>query len=274
MSNCTHYEEAVEQYRYVVREVARLLMPGRLTAVHCTDLKTNQLYQRDFPGDIIRVHQEAGLNYFCRVAIWKDAWDFARRTRMKSLMHKTIVEDSSKSRIAPADYIVIFRKTGENPQPITHAKGFSEYAGSKGIPQELVAQFGDYRGDPRGNSMSHWIYRQYASPIWMDIRRGRLMPYEEAKDDPEEKHVCPLQLDAIDRCLALWSNPGDTILSPFMGVGSEVYESVRTGRKALGIELKPSYYRQARKNLERVDEFKLTHDVAMEATEEDDTVEV
>lgn len=256
MSNCTHYQEAVDQYGFVVREISRLLMPGRLTAVHCTDLKRDQIKQRDYPGDIIRVHEAVGLDYFCRITIWKDPWEFARRTRMTSLMHKTVVEDSSRSRVAPADYLCVFRKRGENPQPIMHPDGFREYAGAKAIPAQL-AEFANYKGDQRKNSLSHWIYRQYASPVWMDIRRGRLLPYREAREDPEEKHVCPLQLDVIDRCLDMWSNRGDTVLTPFMGVGSEVYEAVRMGRRGIGAELKATYYRQAAHNLEGVEERQL-----------------
>lgn len=266
MSNCTHYEEAIEQYRFVVKEIHRLLLPGRLTCVHCTDLKHGQIRQRDFPGDIIRVHEALGFDYFCRVTIWKDAWEFARRTRMTTLMHKTLTEDSSRSRIAPADFICIFRKRGDNPQPITHPLGFAEYAGSRGIPDEVMRMKSN---NPRTNGLSHWIYRQYASPVWMDIRRGRLMPYRTARENPEEKHVCPLQLDAIDRCLAMWSNAGDTILSPFMGVGSEVYESVRMGRKAIGIELKPTYYRQARENMVHVNEFNLQSDTEITHADEE-----
>lgn len=254
MCNCVNYDEAIEQYRFVVREVERLTIPGRLTCVHCTDLKRGIIYQHDFPGDIIRVHEDAGMHYFCRVAIWKDAWEFARRTRMKTLMHKTIVEDSASSRIAPADYLLMFKKPGKNPHPITHEEGFREYAGERGIPAELFRQYAGYKGDQRGNSMSHWIYRQYASPVWMDIRRNRLIEYTEAKDNPEEKHVCPLQLDVIDRCLDMWSRRDDTILTPFMGVGSEVYEAVRKGRKGIGIELKDTYFRQACANIKTAQE--------------------
>jgi DNA modification methylase len=250
MTNCTSYNESIDQYRYVVTQVERLTKPGRISCVHCTDLKRGQLYQRDFPGDIIRVHEEVGMHFFCRVTVWKDPWHFARRTRTSTLMHKTIVIDSSCSRIAPADYILVFKKAGKNEVPITHERGFREYAGERSIPSSL-AEYVNYKGDQRANSLSHWIYRQYASPVWMDIRRDRLLPYDEAKEDPEEKHVCPLQLDSIDRCLAMWSNPGETILSPFMGVGSEVYESVRLGRRGVGIELKGTYYRQAAKNMER-----------------------
>src|SRR5262249_6780248 len=159
---------------------------------------------------IIRVHEAEGMHYFCRVAIWKDAWDFARRTRMKTLMHKTIVEDSSCSRLAPADYVLVFKKPGKTAEPITHKHGFKNYAGDNPIPPKLLEQFQHYTGDQRANAMSQWIYRQYASPVWMDIRRGRILPHQDAKEDAEERHVCPLQLDVIERCLSLWSNPGDT----------------------------------------------------------------
>lgn len=253
MCNCVSYDEAIQQYRYVVKEIARLTKPGRMSCVHCTDLKHGPTYQRDFPGDIIRVHEEMGLRYFCRVTIWKDPWEFARRTRMKSLMHKTVsVIDSTSSRVAPADHLLIFKKTGDNEVPVKHEKGFRYYAGETQLPAELVRDYGSFRGDPRENLLSHWIWRQYASPVWMDIRRGRLMPYNEAKENEEEKHVCPLQLDVIERCLILWSNPGETLLTPFMGVGSEVYCAVSCGRKGVGTELKATYYRQALSNLEAI----------------------
>lgn len=251
MCNCVSYQESIEQYRHVVAEVCRLTKPGRLSCVHCTDLKRGILYQHDFPGDVIRVHEAAGMHYFCRVTIWKDAWEFARRTRMKTLMHKTTVEDSSKSRLAPADYLLVFRKPGDNPEPITHERGFREYAGEAAVPPELLAAFENYTGEQKKNALSQWIYRQYASPVWMDVRRHRLMPYDESKEDQEEKHVCPLQLDVIERCLDLWSNRGDVVLSPFMGVGSEVYSAVLHWRRAVGIELKETYFRQAIKNVGR-----------------------
>jgi DNA modification methylase len=222
-----------------------------MNCVHCTDLRRGSMYQRDFPADIVRVHEEVGMHFFCRVTIWKDPWEFARRTRMKSLMHKTItVVDSSTSRIAPADYLLVFKKAGENQVPIKHEKGFRTYIGGNAIPGDLLRDFGNYRGDPRGNLLSHWIWRQYASPVWMDIRRGRILPHREARENVEEKHACPLQLDVIERCLLLWSNPGDTILTPFMGVGSEVFGAIINDRKAIGTELKATYYRQAVKNCE------------------------
>lgn len=251
MTNCVTYDESIDQYRFVVKEISRLTMPGRLSCVHCTDLRHGSMYQRDFPGDIVRVHEEVNMHFFCRVTIWKDPWEFARRTRMKSLMHKTVsVVDSATSRIAPADFLLVFKKAGVNKNPIKHEKGFRRYIGGNPIPGDLLRDFGSYRGDPRNNLLSHWIWRQYASPVWMDIRRGRILPHREARENVEEKHACPLQLDVIERCLLLWSNPGETVLTPFMGVGSEVFGSLINQRRALGIELKPTYYRQAVKNCE------------------------
>lgn len=260
MTNCTSYNESIDQYRFVVEQIARLTKPGRLSCVHCTDLRHGAMYQRDFPGDIVRVHEEHGMRFFCRVTIWKDPWEFARRTRMKSLQHKQIsIVDSSESRVAPADYLLVFKKAGKNATPIKHEKGFKYYAGETPLPADLVRDFGSFRGDARENKLSHWIWRQYASPVWMDIRRGRLLggtdghgtskAAKEAMENEEEKHVCPLQLDVIDRCLTLWSNPGETVLTPFMGIGSEVYEAVANRRRGIGVELKQTYYRQAESNL-------------------------
>lgn len=249
MSNCTKYEEGIDQFRFVVNEVFRLTMPGRLTCVHCMDLKRGSYFQRDFPGDIIRVHEEAGFNFVCRVTIWKDPWLIARRTRMKSLRHKNICEDSASVRIGPADYVLVFKKGWTNPNPIRHPHGLKTYAGERQIPEDLVKRFANYKGDQRKNLMSHWIWRAYASPVWMDIRSGRLLPYEDSKENEEEKHVCPLQLDVIDRLLTLYSNPGDTLLTPFAGVGSELYCALINDRKAIGTELKSSYYRQAVRNV-------------------------
>jgi DNA modification methylase len=254
MSNCTTYEEGIVQYDFIVNEISRLTKPGRLTAVHCMDLKKGN-FQRDFPGDIVRTHEAHGFNFFCRITIRKDPWLIARRTRMRSLMHKMIVEDSARCRIAGPDYVLVFTKSGENKAPVGHPYGLSTYAGETPIPDNLVAEFKNYKGDQRKNYLSHWIWRHYADPIWSDIRTGRLLPYREAREDEEEKHVCPLQLDVIERCLTLWSNPDEIILTPFMGVGSEVYMALKMGRKGIGIELKPSYYRQAVKNISCVDDL-------------------
>jgi len=249
MSNCTSFEEGMAQYRFVVEEIHRATMPGRLTAVHCMDLKRGQ-YQRDFPGEIIKTHEAAGFNFYSRITIWKDPWLIARRTRMRSLTHKMIVKDSAVCHPAGPDYVLVFRKGGDNAVPIVHPFGLSTYPGGTSIPEHLVRQFANFEGDQRKNRLSHWIWRKIASPVWDDIRSGRLLPYREARESEEEKHVCPLQLDVIERCLTLWSNPGDVVLTPFLGVGSEAYCAVKMGRKAVGIELKPTYFKQAVRNVE------------------------
>ncbi len=269
MTNCVNYDESIEQYRHIVKEVSRLTRPGRVSCVHCTDLRRGSLYQRDFPGDVVRVHEEMNFNFFCRITIWKDPWFFARRTRMKSLMHKTITEDSSLSRIAPPDYLLVFHKSGKNAVPIKHPHGLTTYAGAEEIPADLIRDYRGFKGDQRKNLLSHWIWRHYASPVWMDIRRKRLLPYLEAKEKPEEKHACPLQLDVVERCLTLWSNPGDVVLTPFLGIGSEAYMAVRMGRKAIGAELKGSYYRQALANLKLAHEPEETQDVLADEPEPD-----
>ena len=253
MSNCTSYDEGMVQFGYIINEIHRVTMPGRVTAVHCMDLKHGSFYQKDFPGDIIRLHEKAGFNFFCRVTIWKDPWLIARRTRMRSLMHKTIVNDSSKARIAGPDYVLIFKKSGENACPVEHPHGLKEYAGETPIPGWLINEYLNYKGDQRKNLLSHWIWRRYASPVWMDIRSGNLLPYKEAKECDEENHVCPLQLDVIERLLTLYCNPGEIVLSPFGGVGSEPFKALQMKRKAIAIELKATYYRQLLRNLEIIE---------------------
>jgi hypothetical protein len=166
----------------------------------------------------------------------------------KNLAHKTIVEDSSRCGVASADYLLVFRRKGTNPVPIAHPVGLTEYAGSRTPPAEVMSYRG-WTGKQTENRFSHWIWRQYASAFWDDVRIERVLPYREARDSEDEKHVHPLQLDVIDRVVQLWSNPGENVLTPFMGVGSEVYSSVMNGRRGIGIELKPSYYRQAVKNV-------------------------
>lgn len=249
MSNCKNYREGMDQFRFVIQQIHRLTMPGRLTCVHCIDLKKGGEFHEDFSGDIIKLHEEAGWNFACRIVIWKDPWAVARRTRVRSLMHKLIVNDSSKCQVCGPDYVVVFKKSGINPSPITHPDGLRTYAGEEKIPEHLSHDFADFHGDQRKNLLSHWIWRRYASPVWMDIRNGNVMKYKEARETDEEKHVCPLQLDVIERCLTLWSNPGDVVLTPFLGVGSEVYQAVKMSRRGIGIELKPTYYRQAKENI-------------------------
>lgn len=257
MSNCAKYEEGIAQYQYVVNEMFRVTRPGRLNCVHCMDLKRGSFFQRDFPGDIIRAHEKAGFNFVCRVTIWKDPWLIARRTRMKSLRHKNICEDSATVRIGPADYVMVFKKGWQTDEKIRHPQGLKTYAGAKEIPPELVQRFKNYSGDQKKNLLSHWIWRNYASPVWMDIRTGRLLPDDKSRENEEESHVCRLQLDVIERLLTLYSNPGDTLLTPFGGVGSEPFMAVKMGRKAVAIELKPSYYRQSLWSMDRVNELEV-----------------
>lgn len=252
LSNCRDYDEFFEHYDFIVREIHRLTMPGRMTAVHCMDVPTgNTGYDAlmDFPGDIIRLHKKCGFNYVARYHVWKEPLTVRNRTMIKALAHKGIVEDSSKCTVASADYLLVFRREGKNPIPITHPNGLLEYAGEREIPQDLLMYRG-WKGNQIENRYSHWIWRQYASAFWDDVRLDRVLPYRPARDKEDEKHVHPLQLDVIDRCLHLWSNPGETVLTPFMGVGSEVYAAVRNNRKGVGIELKPSYFDQAVKNIE------------------------
>lgn len=251
LSNCKDYDQFFEHYTFVVRELFRLTMPGRMTAVHCMDVPSGNSgtdYLIDFPGDIIRLHEREGWRFIGRYAIWKEPLAVRNRTMAKNLAHKTIVDDSSRCSVASADYLLVFRRKGQNPIPIAHPNGLMEYAGERKMPAELLP-FRGWKGNQIENRYSHWIWRQYASAFWDDIRIGRVLPFKAARDSDDEKHVHPLQLDVIDRVIVLWSNPGETVLTPFMGVGSEVYGALCAGRKAIGMELKPSYYRQAEKNV-------------------------
>jgi DNA modification methylase len=255
LSNARDYPEFMEHYGYVVAEINRVTTPGRVTCVHCMDIPTGNTGRdtlMDFPGDIIRLHRDHGFDYVARYHVWKEPLTVRNRTLTKALAHRTIVDDSTRCTVASADYLLVFRKRGENPVPVEHPNGLLEYAGSRPIPREVLGYRG-WEGKQTENRFSHWIWRQYASAFWDDVRLDRVLPYREARDEEDEKHVHPLQLDVIDRCLVLWSNPGESVLTPFMGVGSEVYAAVRAGRRGVGIELKPSYYRQTLKNLAAID---------------------
>ena len=251
LSNCKDYATFFEHYEFVVRELFRLTLPGRMTAVHCMDVPSGNSgcdHLIDFPGDIIRLHEKIGFRYCARYAVWKEPLGVRNRTMAKNLAHKTIVDDSSRCSVASADYLVVFRKRGENPIPIKHPQGLLEYAGERKMPTDLL-QYRGWTGKQTENRYSHWIWRQYASAFWDDIRIDRVLPYKAARDPEDERHIHPLQLDVIDRVNVLWSNQGENVLTPFMGVGSEVYSAVRLGRRGIGVELKPSYYRQAVKNV-------------------------
>jgi DNA modification methylase len=252
LSNSVDYNDFFEHYKFVVKEIHRLTLPGRITAVHCTDIPSSNSgkdYLVDFPGDIIKLHKELGFNFISRHTIWKEPLWVRNRTMIKNLSHMTIVKDAAYGGVASADYLLIFRKQGENKIPIEHPTGLEFYAGECPIPEEF-AKYKNWTGDQKENKWSHMIWRRYASSVWDDIRMGRVLPFIGGKEEDDEKHVHPLQLDVIDRCVVLRSNPGENVLTPFMGVGSEVYSSVINGRKGIGIELKTSYYKQAIKNLE------------------------
>jgi len=251
LSNCDDYDQFFEHYGYIIRELERVTMPGRMTAVHCADVPSGNSghdYLIDFSGDVIRAHEAAGWRYIARYAVWKEPLTVRNRTLAKSLAHKTIVDDSSLCSNAAADYLLVFRKRGDNPEPIAHPHGLTEYSGSRQMPAELL-RYRNWQGKQTENRYSHWIWRQYASAFWDDVRLERVLPFRSARDEDDEKHVHPLQLDVIERIVTLWSNPGDTVLTPFAGVGSEVYGAVLNGRRGIGVELKPSYYRQMVANL-------------------------
>jgi DNA modification methylase len=255
LSNCKDYDQFFEHYNFVVNEIHRITIPGRMTAVHCMDVPSGNSgcdHLIDFPGDIIRLHERIGFNFIARYAVWKEPLGVRNRTMAKNLAHKSIVDDSSRCSVASADYLLVFRKKDENKIPISHPHGLTEYYGEREIPADLLP-FKGYKGNQIENRFSHWIWRQYASAFWDDVRIANVLPFKESRDEEDEKHVHPLQLDVIARIITLWSNPEEIVLTPFMGVGSEVYQAVKMGRKGIGAELKPSYYRQSVKNLGMMD---------------------
>ncbi|MDH5570395.1 MAG: site-specific DNA-methyltransferase [Gammaproteobacteria bacterium] len=269
-SNCENKEQFLEQYEFLIKEVARVTKPGRITAVHCTDVFDNTCRLWDFPNEIIRLHTKYGFEYRNRITIWKEPLKVRMRTMVQSLMHKFIVEDSTKCFTAMPDYILIFTKKGENQIPVTHPSGLKYYAGEIPILPNILRAWNnannsnlnedelwdylnrkyDDHKDPKTNKLSHYIWQRYASSVWDDIRIDNILPFRDSREEDDEKHVHPLQLDVIDRIVELYSNPGEVVLTPFMGVGSEVYSPVSMGRKAIGIELKDSYFKQAKINLE------------------------
>jgi DNA modification methylase len=225
-----------------------LTLPGRISAVHCMDVPRSGANLGggliDFPGDIIRLHERLGFSYCCRYHVWKEPLAVRNRTMAKGLAHRQLTEDSTLCDVASADYLLMFRKKGTNPEPVEHPIGLSTYAGERPIPQELLRYKG-WTGKQTENRLSHWIWRQYASAFWDDVRIERILPYKESREPDDERHMHPLQLDVIERCITLWTNPNDIVLTPFLGVGSEVYGAVSLGRRGIGIELKDSYFKQA-----------------------------
>lgn len=262
LSNCRTYAEFFEHYGFFVREMFRLTKPGRMACVHCMDVPSGNSgcdSYADFPGDIVRLYESHGFKQASpRITIWKEPLTVRNRTLTKALAHKTVVDDSCDCCVAGADYLLIFRRKGVNAVPVTHERGLLRYYGERKIPAEL-RRYRGWKGSQIENRFSHWIWRQYASSVWDDIRGNTgtrepgVLTFKDAREPDDEKHVHPLQLDVISRAVELWSNPGETVMTPFMGVGSEVYAAVRAGRRGIGVELKPAYYRQAVENLKPVE---------------------
>lgn len=261
MGNCTSSEGFRTQFKFLVDELFRITMPGRLLSFHCMDIpamkeRDGYIGIKDFPGDLLRLFQSVGFIYHSRVAIWKDPLIEATRTKAIGLMHKQIVKDSAMCRQGLPDYLITMRKPGINEEPISHPNGFTSFVG-EGEPRAAKKEptLKDSRKH-RDISMasadpvySHHVWRRYASPVWMDINQSNTLQREPAREEQDERHICPLQLDVIERGLELWTNLNDITFSPFMGIGSEGYQAVKMGRRFVGIELKESYFKVATNNL-------------------------
>lgn len=226
LGNCRTPGEFYEQFSFIGRELFRLLKPGRLMSFHCMNLPTSKerdgyIGIRDFRGELIKFFQDMGFIYHSEVVIWKDPVTAMQRTKALGLLHKQLKKDSCMSRQGIPDYLVTMRKPGENPERVTHTN----------------------------ESFPVRVWQKYASPVWMDINPNDTLQYRSARENEDERHICPLQLPVIQRGIELWSNPGDVVLTPFMGIGSEAYMAVKMNRKAIGVELKDSYYRQAVANV-------------------------
>lgn len=255
LSNSDDYAGFLEHYGFFVKELHRITKPGRCSAVHCMDVPKGNSGKdalTDFPGDIVRLHESFGWDLVARHLVWKEPLAVRNRTMQHNLAHKTVVEDSIYCGVAGADHVLIFRKRDLNEVPIAHPTGLMYYAGERKIPDHLLSYRG-WTGNQIENRYSHWIWRQYASSFWDDVRIDHVLPYRPARTEDDEKHVHPLQLDVINRIVVLRSNPGEVVFTPFMGVGSEVYGAVLNGRKGVGCELKETYFAQAVANLETMD---------------------
>ena len=264
MGNSKDSGEFWQQYLYLIREQFRVMKPGRIVAIHCMNLPTSKQNDgfigiRDFRGELIRAYQDAGFIFHSEVVIWKDPVVAMQRTKALGLLHKTIKKDSSMSRMGIPDTMIMMRKPGDNAEPISGA--FTYYVGDQPAPGfkrhvwndgrecwTVEGSSGEESPSPLdGTSIDVW--QRYASPVWMDINQTDTLNFREGRESDDERHICPLQLDVIQRCLQLWSNPGDIVWSPFMGIGSEGYMSLKAGRKFIGAELKESYFKLAIRNL-------------------------
>jgi DNA modification methylase len=264
-SNCNSKEEFMNQYEFLIKEMARVTKSGRINVVHCQDILTDTtahiLY--DFPHEIIKLHKKYGFNLHNRITIWKEPLEVRMRTMVRSLMHKNIAEDSTMCFTAIPDYLLVFKKIGENKVKVTNPNGFKIYHGETPLLPAMEKKYGKWEhilekyknnnNDGQNhltNKLSQIIWQRYASSVWDDIRNDNVLPFKDSREEDDEKHVHPLQLDIIDRIVELYSNPNEVVLTPFMGVGSEVFSPVSLGRKAIGIELKDSYFKQAKLNLQ------------------------
>ena len=254
MGNVKDDKEFFEHFRFLVADLYRSLKPGRLMAVHCMNLPTSKQNDgfigiKDFRGDLIRSFQDAGFIYHSEVCIWRDPVIAMQRTKALGLLHKQVKKDSTMSRQGIPDYLVVMRKPGDNENPVsgefTHYVGDNPPMGFKGH------QYSDGRWYfvPGAQGTSIDVWQQYASPIWDDINQTNTLNFREGRDSDDERHICPLQLDVIERAMQLWTKKGDTVLTPFLGIGSEAYMAVKMGRKAIGCELKASYFDLARRNM-------------------------
>jgi len=252
MGNSANRTEFYDHYRYLIKEHFRTHMDGRIIAVHCMNLPTSKqndgfIGMTDFRGEIIKLFVEEGFIYHSEVVIWKCPVVAQQRTKALGLLHKTIEKDSSMSRMGIPDTLLMFRKPNQNPQPIAGRFNLDEFAGEDKPDVANEAFNGEVE---RWNSINIW--QRYASPVWMDIRQSNVLKnYRAGKDGDDGKHICPLQLDVIDRALQLWSLPNETVLSPFGGIGSEGYMSIIRGRKPVLFELKESYFTTQKKNMEQ-----------------------
>jgi DNA modification methylase len=267
-SNCESRDQFLDQYNFLIKELARVTKKGRINAVHVTEVVDNNGSSWDFPHEVIKLHENNGFQYKGRITIWKEPLKVRMRTMVKSLMHKLIVEDATQCFPAQPDYLLIFKKKGEIQVPVTHPVGLEEYFGETPILPNILRAWNNanetnlnedqlwehlkkVNESDKVTKLNHYVWQRYASSVWDDIRIDNVLPFRDSKEEDDEKHVHPLQLDVIDRAVDLWTNPGEVVLTPFMGVGSEVYSPVSLGRKAIGIELKDSYFKQAIENMKQ-----------------------
>jgi len=248
-----------EHYAFLIQELHRVTKPGRLHSVHVMQLPTSKIRHghigmRDFRGEVVRAFEDAGWIYHSEVCIWKDPVVAQQRTKSIRLLHKQVVKDSTVSGQGLADYILTFGKPGENAEPVSGM--FDSFVGT-GLDVSREA-YDKHAAETRAAGREPWpfdmwvsvlVWQRYASPVWMDIDQTRTLQYRGGRDEKDEQHISPLQLDVIERCIDLWSNPGDIVLTPFLGIGSEVFGAVEMGRFGVGFELKPSYFAQAVRNL-------------------------